>query len=374
MSDNIKPKFKFKLSPKAKTAGRQPEKWFRVFLWVIAVIFGSFLIGLGSKIVVDLPQIGGDGVEIADFVADRPAYDKLKDEQARAELAQQKINHEWEQKSHELSTQQTTNINARESFENWLAMRSVTEQSEQNPEVIKRTRELDVLKAKEQTLQSELDAIEKRQLDRRQAVESLNTQIQDMETAAQDDFDKQLKRTEFQVFIYRLLITLPLLLLAWWLFKKYRHTNAWPFVWGFVFFALFAFFVELVPYLPNYGGYVRYAVGIIVTVFVGRYAITAMNHYLARKQAEEALSSSERQQTMNYDEAHAKIAKSICPSCERMLDFGNNDLDFCPHCGIHLFDYCTHCHIRKSTFSHYCFKCGSPSTALEGQIFKPVAK
>lgn len=319
-------------------------------------------------------MISTDPVELSDFVADRPAYNQLKDELTQAEQQEQDITHEWEQKSHELTQKQSENTNARETFDNWLATRSVTEQSDQNPEVIKRTSELDELKAQEQALQSELSAIEKRQLDRRQTVENIETQIMLMEADAMDGYNRHNNRTELQVFIYRLMITLPLLLLAGYLFKRYRHTNAWPFVWGFTFFALFVFFVELVPYLPNYGGYVRYGVGIIVTVVIGKYAIGAMNAYLERKRVEEALSSNERQQHMDYDEAHIKIGKGICPSCERSLDFNNTDLDFCPHCGIHLFEYCSNCTTRKSTFNHYCFKCGlaSRTERLDEQVFTPA--
>lgn len=365
-------KARIKPRPAKAKSGRQPEKWFRIFLWIVSFIFAGFLIGLGSKVVADLPMITAHDSTLEDFVADRPAYDKLKSELDNAESQKLSIDHEWEQKSHELSTQQNTYANARESFDNWLATRSVTEQSDQNPEVIKRTNELDALKAQESTLERELEAIEKRQLDRRQTIENIENQISVMEADAMDGYNKYLNRTEFQIFMYRLVITLPLLLLAWFLFRRYRHTNAWPFVWGFGFFAVFVFFVELVPYLPNYGGYVRYGVGIIMTVFIGKYAIGAMNAYLERKRAEEALSSNERQQQMDYDEAHAKIARGICPSCERTLDYGNTDLDFCPHCGIHLFEHCPNCQTRKSAFNHYCFKCGLASKDLSGQTFSPV--
>jgi hypothetical protein len=36
---------------------RLSEKWFRRGLWLVAVVFAGFLIGLGSTLVGDLPQV-----------------------------------------------------------------------------------------------------------------------------------------------------------------------------------------------------------------------------------------------------------------------------------------------------------------------------
>ncbi len=361
---------KHKMTEQPKT-NRQPEKWFRILLWIIALIFAGFLIGLGGKIVGDLPLIQSEPKEIADYVDDKNTYQQLKQELTRQQNIQKDIQNQYDTVSLQLEQQKTITQNAQHSFNNWLATRSVTEQSTQNPEVIKRTNELDNLKAKEAEIQKNLAVIEQKQLSSEQSYNDTQDKIQNLEDIAQHAKTQDDQKIELRVFIYRLLITLPLLLLAWYLFTRHRNGNLWPFVWGFGFFALFVFFVELVPYLPSYGGYVRYGVGIILTFVGGRYAIIAMNHYLQRKKVEEEISRNQRQSQLNYEQAQNKLAKSICPSCERKLDLTDNNLDFCPHCGICIFNYCDNCHTRNNAFNHYCYKCGNDHSQSLANHNKP---
>ncbi len=211
-----------------------------------------------------------------------------------------------------------------------------------------------------------LAAVEAQQqivLDARQAEQRARDTLRRLEDEARGKFDEARRSQELHVFLYRLALTLPLLGIAGWLFAKKRRSSGWPFVWGFIFFALFAFFVELVPYLPDYGGYVRYAVGIVVTVVVGRQAIAALNRYLERQKQAETRPDVERRQELGYDTALARLAKGVCPGCERPVDLKNAAIDYCPHCGICLFDRCAHCQQRKSAFSRFCQACGAAAQA-----------
>ena len=200
-----------------------------------------------------------------------------------------------------------------------------------------------------------------------QAQQRAQAELSEMEVQASSAYAQAQRAQELRVFGYRLALTLPLLVLAGYLFKKHRKGSSWPFVWGFIFFALFAFFVELVPYLPSYGGYVRYIVGIVLTVIGGRYAIRALQRYLERQKLAEALPAQTRQREMDYDQAQARMTKNICPGCERTVDMKDGKTDFCPHCGLCLFDHCGHCSTRKNAFARYCYSCGASAKEPVGE-------
>jgi predicted RNA-binding Zn-ribbon protein involved in translation (DUF1610 family) len=271
-------------------------------------------------------------------------------EDAEAELDQAQLG---------LQKAKADNRATREVFDNWLATRSVTQRSEQDQEVLQRTRELDGLRQAERAA---LAAVEKQQqvaLDANQLQQRARSELRTLEDQARGAYMEGQRAQELRVFGYRLALTLPLLLLAGFLFKKYRKGSSWPFVWGFIFFALFAFFVELVPYLPSYGGYVRYIVGIALTVVGGRYAIQALQRYLERQKLAEAMPDQQRRKDMNYDMALTRLSKNVCPGCERAVDLKDGKTDFCPHCGLCLFDHCASCTSRKSAFALFCFSCGA---------------
>jgi hypothetical protein len=344
---------------------RLSEKWFHRGLWLVAFLFAWFLTGLGSTIVGDLPQVEQTR-SLEDFM-DPQRTPGLKESIKAAERTAEEALAALDQEQLKLQTARADNRAARETFDNWLATRRVTQRAEQDEEVLQRTRELDGLRQAER---SALTAVEKQQqvaLDARQAQQRAQAELRTLEDAARSTYVDEQRAQELRVFGYRLALTLPLLALAGYLFKKHRKGSSWPFVWGFIFFALFAFFVELVPYLPSYGGYVRYIVGIVLTVIGGRYAIQALQRYLERQKLAEAQPAQTRQREMDYDQAQARMTKNICPGCERTVDMKDGKTDFCPHCGLCLFDHCGHCSTRKNAFARYCFSCGASAKEPVGE-------
>jgi len=335
---------------------RRSEAWFNRGLWVLAVIFAGFLIGLGGLIVGDLPRVE-KSVQTEDFI-DQHAAAPIRATIAAASAADDAATAARDAASTRLDAAKQAYASAHDTFENWLSTRNATHRVGEDAEVIDRTRALDVLQTDVTTAQLAVDR-QQRLIDeadqRRTSAQSRLSLLEDRAKAAQE---RAADAAELRVFLYRLALTLPLLAAAFWLFRKWRKNSWWPFVWGFIFFALYAFFVELVPYLPSYGGYVHVIVGIVLTVVVGRYLIRAMNAYLARQREAEQQPDKTRRDELSYDTALGRLSKSVCPGCERPVDLKNPENDFCQHCGICLFDHCAACDARKSAFVRFCHACG----------------
>ncbi|WP_309681042.1 zinc ribbon domain-containing protein [Polaromonas sp.] len=336
---------------------RLTEKWMQRGLWLVALVFAGFLIGLGGTVVGDLPRVEKQ-LSLDDFMDAAPSG-AVRSAIKNAELAGRNADAALAQAQLKRRAAQADSAAARETFNNWLATRGATQLAGQDPELVARTRALDGLKDKERAAGVAVEAQQQAALDAAQSLTRERRKLGEMEQAAQQQLNAEYRRVELRVFLYRLALTLPLLVVAGWLFAKKRKSTYWPFVWGFILFAVFAFFVELVPYLPSYGGYVRYLVGIVVTALVGRQAIVSLNRYLEKQKLAEQLPDAQRREELSYDTALARLSKSVCPGCERPVDLKNTAIDFCPHCGIGLFDHCHQCSARKSAFAKFCHACGT---------------
>lgn len=336
---------------------RVPERLFKLAMWAVSLVFASFLIGLGGKIVGDLPGVD-QRITIEQFIdADAmAALNAQVDSLRRAERSQSAAR---ERAQLALTASENAYMSARASFTNWIATRTATTDPSQDPEVISRTRELDALGAGLRSAETTLEDIDAQLLMLRQAQSQAMVASDDLRDAARGAYDRALFWHELRIFAIRLALTLPLLLIAAWMIARKRGTDYWPLYRGFVLFAVFAFFVELVPYLPSYGGYVRYGVGIIASAIVGHYAIRAMRRYLARRQAETQRTEVERRHALGYEEALKRMDAGVCPGCERAIPGGKlGTSNYCVHCGMMLFDQCGVCDTRKNAFFQFCPACG----------------
>ncbi|MBY0259399.1 zinc ribbon domain-containing protein [Methylobacterium sp.] len=343
-----------------RSGSRLSERWFNLVLWLVAIAFAVFLIGLGSLLVGDLPRVEQRYTTEQFLEQDRAQATAAALTRIRRERAD--LRRLSEQGELALEAARAASESARQTFTNWLKTRDATQRVDQDPGLIERTKRLDALKAAERAIEERLEALAKTGLDLSERETEQERIEADLRGAAEAKRDAAMRGQEMRVFGYRLALTLPMLALAGWLLRTRRRSRNWPFVWGFAIAAAFAFFVELVPYMPSYGGYVQYGVGIIVTVLGGRAVINALHAYNERQKADEARPDAERRTEIATDQALLRLAKKACPGCERPIDLANPETNFCPHCGIGLFARCPACTHRKSTFERYCTACGTPGS------------
>ncbi|MBB4615208.1 zinc ribbon domain-containing protein [Novosphingobium taihuense] len=339
---------------------RVPERVYRGVLWLVSIVFAGFIIGLGNLVIGDLPM-----VEEQVYTApadDTPAIRAVRDEIRKIADGRTAIDDKLEIQRLQLDQAQRQSNTANETFKAWIAARTATTNPQQDPEVLARTRELEQLKANERTIQQAIAELENQRAPLDQRENALRSEENRLITDAIPAQQRAMFWQELRVFALRLAITLPMLAVATWMVVKKRKSDHWPLMRGFVLAAVFVFFVELVPYLPSYGGYIRYVVGIVLTFAAGHFLIKNMRAYLAHRQEVEAQAEQDRRARVSHDEAFKKMAAKVCPGCDRPIaTTGDAESNFCVHCGMTLFDHCHSCNTRKMAFFRFCMTCGTPS-------------
>src|SRR5262245_20262105 len=130
---------------------RVPERLFRLVMWIISVVFAGFLIGLGGRIIADLPRIETE-LTIDQF-ADAAALSAARDDIRTLTARERDLDAEQAQARLALDAVSNAYHSAFSAYSNWIATRTATTDPRQDPEVLTRTRALDALKASERQAQ-----------------------------------------------------------------------------------------------------------------------------------------------------------------------------------------------------------------------------
>ena len=181
---------------------RVPETLFSLASWAVSFLFASFLIGLGGKVVGDLPGVQ-QSLSVEQFVAPgrlarvratRDSLARLERERTaareRAQLA--------------LTASENAYQASRASFQNWISTRTATVDPRQDPEVVQRTRALDALGAGVRAAQADVERLDAELLAVDQAREARDREESLVMSAAREEYERATFWQELRVFGIRL--------------------------------------------------------------------------------------------------------------------------------------------------------------------------
>lgn len=337
---------------------------------LITITLAIFLILLGNNIIDDLDNTIAypDQQEFVNTELDI----KLNTESNNINQKIDRISESKQNIEQMISTAQANKQAEQESFDNWLKTRGTLGKAEQDPEVLKRLAKLDEYKDIVQSWQTQSDSLSAQ-------ISTLYRQMEKISIEKKIESDRinglyynAIHSYDLKVFLIRLLFTSPILALGIYFFLRKRKHKFSPLFMGFSLFSVYVFFFGLVPYLPSYGGYVRYAVGIILTIGLGYYALKRLRAYQERKIQELNASSEERASRMVGERAEKAFNAHICPSCGKdflLKNWEKPTLDtntiksmqaskYCRYCGMQLIKKCAHCSFENYAHLPYCINCG----------------
>jgi len=351
------------------------ERTSRIIYYFISIILCLFLVLLSNRIIGDL-----------NMVTIRPVIENFEDKVVLSDL--DKKNNALSIEIENLTTKKSTiektietakenYTNEKQSFDNWVQTRKTLGSPDKDQEVIDRANRLDKSYKVEEDWRLQLNS-KQAEID----VKSLQQQeiqklIYKEREKAEVKYSSELKHYDLKVFLIRLLFVAPVLILGIFFFIRFRQHKFWPLFFGFSLFSFYAFFFGFVPYLPSYGGYVRYAVGILLSVGLGFYAIKTIRQFIERKQAELKISTQERAKNIRIEVAEKALENHFCPSCGKDFIIKKWDspkkktmetdvyrlaTDFCRHCGLELFKNCISCGNKNFAHLPYCSSCGTKMT------------
>jgi len=348
---------------------RRPIFWFSTAMWLLSVVISALLIQLGSLVMSDIPT--ADKRLSRDNFVNTSQLQAVDTKISSLKRAAKTNQYEIEDAKFRLKYITVDYNTQRTNFDNWIKTRATTDSHLENPEVVQRVERLEQVKNSEREANIDLERLEQAKIDNERSLDDLASQRRSILNDAHVPYQKAKKTETFKVFLLRLAITIPLLLISGWMIFKKSHSNYWPIYRGFIIFSFFAFFVELVPYLPSYGGYVRYVAAILLSLVFAHFLIKWRERHLKTKKTKENQSKQQKQSSLKNETAAKKISHGVCPSCDNafakrklwlLKPKQENQQDFCIHCGFSLFSNCNSCGTRSNSSHKFCGTCGTDSS------------
>ena len=354
-----------------KGSVKRLEFWSKFILFCVSITLATFLVLLSEKFMADIPQW-----------FERPNQNSFIDKSKLEEFNNKKkpLTSQLKTFDDKISTlsiswraAQKNYRNEKLSFENWLKARKTIGSPSDDSRVRTLATKLDKLRQIVDAWQDKLDAVHSERRALYTKINAIDHQRGKIQQEGYYKYNAAFQRYLIKIFFVRLAIILPIMILAFYLLVKFKRSKFRPLIWGYTLFSVHAFFFGLVPYLPSFGGYIRYTVGVILTLAIGYYVIIGLARYTARKKAELEESREGREQKIQHETAVKAYNSHSCPSCER--DFLLNKWapkaaklalvipedeapSFCHHCGIKLFDKCPSCQHRNFVHFPFCANCG----------------
>ncbi|MCP4163860.1 MAG: hypothetical protein GY760_27685 [Deltaproteobacteria bacterium] len=343
----------------------------KLVLLIVTCVLSFFLISLGGRVLYDI-----DHWSVAPVMKDFRSVEalnksNLEEEKINKKLA--KIDVQIERSSIFRNRARRRYSSEKRSFNNWIRARKTIGSSTEDEVIRKRASKLDKIKGVEDRWQDKINALKGKRNRIKKTKNSVYYLRNEIKNQDRSKYSEAYKKFKVKVFIYRLLFVLPILILAIIAFIKLRKSKLKSLVWAYIIFALYSFFWGLLPYMPNYGGYIRYSVGILLTILIGIFVIKRLKDYTEKKKLELEQSMDERVKSVKEDVAVKSYKAHCCPSCEK--DFLMNNWqpktklikeiledeapDFCQHCGLTLFNKCEKCGNRKFAHFPFCSSCGA---------------
>ncbi len=261
----------------------------------------------------------------------------------------------------------------KESFETWVAARKSIGLASEDTAIRKRANALDELHKVKKSWEQEVDKVQTQINAINNENNLINDKIKAEKQLAFEVYEEEMHSFNLRIFMIRFGIMIPILLLGVFFFFKFRNHKYWPIFLGYIIFSVYSFFVGVVPYFPAYGGYVRYTIGILLCIVVGKYSIDWLKNYIARRkeEIEKAAKSPKKDRFKNVDLAEKALKNHNCPSCgkdflnlkwtnqsESKVNTDGTATDFCRYCGTQLFAPCQKCDHVNFVHLPFCVSCG----------------